>query len=240
MRGMAVSAVLARAVERVMSERGAPHLRPVRWTVDLFRAAAMAPSDTTTAVVRESRGVCLVDAALLQDGKPVARACALYLREGETPAVSAAADSLVTPPPTTLGFPEDERRLFYSDELGWTDEPRRHLDGTRKALWYRPIPTVDGEEPSPFQFVAGVADVANLVANLGTGGLEFINADITLTMARLPRGGEVGLVSRNRLAGNGTAVGVVTVYDRDGVLGTAMVNSLSNVWGGTTNGTRRR
>ena len=40
-RGSAVSGVLAAAAERVASVHGAPGLRPVRWSLDLFKPAAV-------------------------------------------------------------------------------------------------------------------------------------------------------------------------------------------------------
>jgi hypothetical protein len=72
-----------------------------------------------------------------------------------------------------------------------------------------------------------VADAANLVTNWGDSGLEFINADITLAMARLPcEEQQIGLAAEQRFSDDGVMVGIATVLDRHGTLGTATVTAL--------------
>ena len=67
-----------------------------------------------------------------------------------------------------------------------------------------------------------------MVTNWGSNGVEYINTDITLALARPAVGLEVGLVAADRIEHDGVAVGTATVIDRSGVLGTAMVTSLAN------------
>ncbi|MFC9659783.1 acyl-CoA thioesterase domain-containing protein [Nocardia sp. NPDC127606] len=232
LRGMAVGAVLARAVERELIVRERTDLRPVRWTLDLFRPVFVRPCTTRVEVIRDGRRLSLLDAMLIQDGRPVARAGALYLRPGPTPdGICWSPETAADPPPTDREPSAGQDRVYFSEEQGWSPDARTHHNAARTGIWHRPIAVVAGEQPTPFQFVAGLADVTNVVTNLGSNGLEYINADATLTLTRLPEGDEAGLVGLDRLAQDGIALGTAAIYDRKGVFGTATVSSLANTRG---------
>ena len=229
--GVAVGAVLARALERAVQDLGRDDLRPARLTVDLFKAARRLPSRTSTSVVRQGNRLCLVDAVLEQDGEPVARASGLFLRAGE-PATGAVwePDDAPAPPPPDLA-PETDRPqvpLFASEGVGWAPSFTEHQNAGRKSTWQVGVPVVPGERPSGFVAAGGVADVSSMLTNWGENGIEHINTDITLTLARQPSGVEVGLHAQDRVTADGIAVGTVTVFDRDGRLGTAVVTSVAN------------
>ncbi|RMI28807.1 acyl-CoA thioesterase domain-containing protein [Nocardia stercoris] len=228
MRGMAVSGALARAAERAAAACGHADLQPMRWTVDLFRPASMAPCRTTTTVVRSGRRVCLIDATLIQNGVAVARGTALFARPGDSPQgrVWSGGTPQQLPPGDSPAGAERER-LYYSPGVGWTPAQQEHHTDTPTRIWHYAVPVVHGERPTPFQFAAAVADVASLAANLGTEGLEFINADITLALARLPVALELGIAADTRVAAAGLATCTALLYDRDGTLGTATVSALA-------------
>ncbi|MDP3893664.1 MAG: thioesterase family protein, partial [Nocardioides sp.] len=61
-----------------------------------------------------------------------------------------------------------------------------------------------------------------------SGGVGYINTDITLTLARMPAGAEIGLEAADHVAHDGIAVGTATIFDRSGPLGTSVVTALSN------------
>lgn len=237
-RGMAVSGALARATERTAGQV-MPQMQPARWAVDLFRPARVRPTSVRTTVVRHGRRIGLIDAQLCQEGRPVARSRALFARPGPTP------DGQVWQPEHTLPGPPpdlvptgDDPRLFYSQQQGWTTGTDPHRNGSHKQVWHLPITLVAGERPTPFQMIAGVADLASLVVNWGASGVEFINADIDLVLTRLPMSSEVGLSAVDRSEGNGIAVGTAVVFDRDGPLGSASVVALGNPVSGVDPGNR--
>lgn len=58
--------------------------------------------------------------------------------------------------------------------------------------------------------------------------MQYINTDLTLTLARAPYGVEVGLVATDRVEHDGIAVGTVAVLDRQGPLGHITVTALAN------------
>src|SRR6476620_6280456 len=102
-RGPAVSAALARATERVAAD-ALPDMRPVRWTVDLFRPPMMLPTVVTANIYRQGRRIGLIAAQFVQNGRPTARSRALFAQPSPTP------DGQVwTPTPTFQPPPADLR-----------------------------------------------------------------------------------------------------------------------------------
>lgn len=228
-RGMAVSGALARATERTADEE-LPEMRPVRWHVDLFRAARVRPTEVRTSVIRRGGRIGLIDAELWQEDRPVARSRTLFARPGESPPGTVwqpGPQSLLTPP-AGLRPTGDEARLYYSEQLGWTAAAEPHQNSDHKRLWHFPVTLVQGQPVTAFQMVASVADMANLVVNWGAGGVEFINADIDLVLTRPPAAMEVGLSVVDRAERDGVAHGTAVVYDRQGVIGRVSVVAVAN------------
>lgn len=230
MHGVAVSGALARALELRLAALGRDDLQPARYTVDLFKPARMSPCTVTTEIVREGRRICLIDALLLQDGNTVARASCIFLLPTESPDGAAwAPDEHPKPPPNDVVPPSDEPRVpYFTSEAPWSQSFPEHQNAGRKQTWQAGLPVVDGEAGTPFQSVASIADATSMVVNWGTEGVQFINTDITLALARPPVGREIGLSATDRVERDGIAVGTVEVFDRAGPLGTAMVTALAN------------
>ena len=237
-RGTAVSGALARASERVTAEwDDAARFFPVRWTVDLFRPAPMAPVSTEATVLRRGRRLRLVESVLRHDDTVVARASALMLATDSPPAageVWAAHGDTGWPAPGLLPVPDltpgtSEQALYFSEGTGWTSNADAHRNTARKATWHRREALVDGETASPFQLVATAADSSNLAGSWGDKGIEFINADLTLSLTRLPRDGSgIGVLAEDRQGDDGIAVVRTSLFDRDGRLGTVMMSTLAN------------
>ncbi len=118
--------------------------------------------------------------------------------------------------------------LFSSERIGWSTSFAEHQNGDRKMTWQTGVPVIPEERPSPFVAVASIADAASMVTNWGSNGVEQINTDITLTLARLPASLEIGLAAVDRVSSDGIAVGTAAVFDRQGPLGTALVSSIAN------------
>ena len=227
LRGSAVSGALAREAERAVGD--ADGLRPVRWTLDLFRPAGFGPSSVSSTVVRRGRKLALVDVELNQDGVRVARATAQFLRGGApVHGRTWSRPVTVSVPPPGLRPETSEPRVYYSDGVGWTGSPQAHQNAARKQTWHFPLAVVLGEQPTPFQEAAMAADFVNMVANWGDHGIEFINTDVTLSLVRPPEGNGVGLAVEEREEHDGVSVSVAAVVDRRGVVGFASVTGLAN------------
>ncbi|NMO03230.1 thioesterase family protein [Gordonia sp. TBRC 11910] len=226
MRGMAVSALLARGVESAAAQLQRSAMQPARWTLDLFRPAAMEPTAVHTEVVRAGRRLCLIDASLQQGSTVVARASALLLCPTEAESGLWRTTESPQPPPAAPADPLTER--IYRSETGWLPAGDTPADDGRKGLWQFGTPTVDGEPLTPFQAVAGVADLINASANLGSRGLEFINADASLNLSRLPSETDVGLQSLVRTEDRGVMTATAIMFDRAGPFGTVTMSGLAN------------
>lgn len=59
--------------------------------------------------------------------------------------------------------------------------------------------------------------------------MTYINADVTLSLTRLPDPGDgVGVVAEQRTENCSAAVGTTILFDHSGPLGTALVSTLAN------------
>ena len=241
MRGMPISGALARASERVATGLGLEGMVPARFTLDLFSPARLLPTLTTANVVRRGRRLCLIDASFLQQGSTVARSSTLFLATSETPAGAVwSAGTSPAPPPRSLCADSDEQRLYRTETTGWSKSPSAEPSAERKHSWHFPMPIIEGERLTPFQMAASVADAANVVSNWGSGGLQFINADVTLALTRQPIEMEFGLSALDRVEANGVAVGTAVMFDRAGVFGTTTIVGLANARRSVDPRTRKR
>jgi hypothetical protein len=68
----------------------------------------------------------------------------------------------------------------------------------------------------------------NPMANSSAKGLQFINADLTLFLARPPRDEWVGLEVAAHLGHDGIAVGTCTLFDTSGAIGWSSVCAVTN------------
>jgi hypothetical protein len=228
--GVALSGALARAAERQLDEVGRPDLIPARWTVDLFKPARMRPAKFNTEVVREGRRICLVDVTMTQDGQRVARASATFLKPTEAaPGVVWEPHERPAPPPEELAPPTTVAHVpFFRSAAEWSQNFTEHQNAGRKASWNSSFPVVVNEPLTGFQAAAAIADGGSMVTNWGTGGVEYINTDIAMTLARRPAGTEIGLLATDRVERDGIAVGTATIFDREGPLGSVITASLAN------------
>lgn len=225
--------ILARSLEQT---GGDPDLVPARLTVDLLRPTAIAPLEVRTTVRREGRRIRLVDAELVQGGTVVSRASAMFLRRDEHPAGDIWSSPLVMPPlPPDPGPLPDDLMMFVwgyggDGSSGGSMSFAEWGDATGpKYAWVRQVrQLVEGEVTSPFVTAAMAADAASATSHWGTGGLRYINADYTLTLAREPVGEYIGLAAISHTSGDGIACGAVAMFDAQGRIGDAITVGLVN------------
>jgi acyl-CoA thioesterase len=231
MGGQAVGGLLGWGIERSGID---PELQPARFTVDLLRPVLLDPVQIQTSVQREGRRIKLVDATLVQNGKTVARASALFLRRGDHPDGQVWSAPVEMPPlPTDSdGFPPDMPFFIWGygtnpaqGSPGMTEWEQSH---SQKFAWTRLFrPTVQGHALTPFGRLAFVGDITSSLTHWGTGGLRYINADYTVTASRLPDGEYVGLAAQSHYGTAGVATGAATLFDRHGPLGTSSALALA-------------
>ncbi|GAB3562851.1 thioesterase family protein [Amycolatopsis endophytica] len=224
--GRLLGGLAARTLEREQSE---PGLHFSRLTVDLFRNAPLAPVTVETTRIRDGRRIRVADALVHAENGLVARATAVLLRTGEQPhGPVPATPAWDAPPPEELWEPRRQ---------GWAiwrfDEHNQPLTSTRGAgkrrAWLRESrELVAGEALSPFVRAALAADTASPLAHASEHSLDFINADYTLSLSRLPLSDAIGLESSGHLDEDGIAVGHCTLHDTAGPIGFCHTTALAN------------
>jgi hypothetical protein len=231
--GNYVGGMLGRTVEHEVDDAD---LQPARLTVDLLRPVALQPLQMHSSVVRDGRRLRLVDAIMTQNDVMVARASALFLRRSEH-----GADTVWTSPVTMPAIPADPVMLaddvpivfhsFGRDPVagspGVGDREWRHYG--QKFAWMRETKSLVDDEPlSPFTRAVMAGDVTSSLTHWGTEGLQFINADYTITLSRLPEGVYIGLAAVTHYGHAGVATGVATLFDETGPIGSGMATALAN------------
>ncbi|HMU35202.1 MAG TPA: thioesterase family protein [Marmoricola sp.] len=232
MHGVAIGGAVARALEMTLNGIDRGDLRAARYNVDMFKAVSMTlPCEFRGRVVREGPRIALIDAELIQDGEPRCRATGLFLKPSENPDGELwTPEHDLAPPPPEAADESDERKppVFYSETEGWSSDFMQHQNGSRKIVWQTALPVVEDEEVTPFQAACSAADTVTLATNWGAQGVQHINTDVVLSLSRAPYGRELGFAALTRSETDGIASGSCVVYDRRGVLGSAITTSLAN------------
>lgn len=230
MHGVAVSALLALTLEQELHRIGRTELVPARYHVDLYRPARMVHCTPRASVVRQGPRLVLIDAVLEQQGEPMARASALFLKPAQEPTgrIWSAADHATAPPPDVVPVDGTHHVPFFASDAPWSQNFGEHQNDGRHQTWQTAMPVVVDEEITPFQAVASIADATSMVCNWGSGGIEYINTDIDLSLVRLPDSTSLGIRATDHVAHEGLAVGTAEVFDRTGALGTATVSAMAN------------
>lgn len=218
--GRLLAGLAAWAIER---EHGEDGFVPTRLTVDLYKAPAMAPTTVTTTLVRAGGRVRAIDALLIVGGENVARASTLWLRRGGTPEGEDAIPRTAmwdAPPPAD----DDADPVMWFDVRPIGDRGFGAPGPEPRRVWLRDHrPLVAGATFTPFVRAALCADFASPFANSGPSGLDYINADLTLHLGRLPIGEWIGIETNERIAADGVSVAECSYFDQTGPIGFSSV-----------------
>lgn len=214
--GHHVAGLVAWGLERDVSD---PELQVSRLTVDMFRPVPMRPLSVRTSPIREGKRLTVMGISILDDELEVTRATALLLRRSEQPD-----GDPWTPPDWDAPAPESVAETAPDSGLSWEIRTITDASAGQGQVWLRErVPFVEGEELSPLVRAALMADYAHPISNAGRHGLSFINADLTLYLARYPAGEWIGLESAGHLGAGGVGVGSAWMHDSAGRFGHAVV-----------------
>jgi len=222
--GRLLAGLAARAVELDFPDAA---YRVTRLTLDMFRFPPMQPFSVTTHAARDGRRVRAVDVSITCAATEVARASVLMLRTGPHPSLTVwSADEWDVPGPDELEPPADMAGSGW--EIRMISEGGFWSSG-RKQVWSRDgWQLVEGEDMSPVVRAALASDLPNPMANSALEGLQFINPDLTMFLARPPASEWIGLDVVGHLGADGVAIGTCTLYDTDGPIGYSTVTGLAN------------
>lgn len=227
--GGPVSALLAGAIETAPSPPGTSgpaDMNVVRLTVELLRPVPVKPLEVTTEVIRPGRKVAVVEATLTHGGVVVARARGLRIRRAEVPVP--AQDPCPPSPPLPEEAPTpDLRRAQGAAAMGFIGAvDLRFIHGAGDepgpaTLWGRlVVPVMAGEEPSPLQRTAALADFGNGISRIVDFDTHvFINPDLTVAMGRMPVGEWIEFDTVTRLGPEGFGQAESLIFDEHGPVG---------------------
>jgi hypothetical protein len=234
--GGAPSSLLAGLLERF--DPG-PADFTARLGIDLMRPVPISPLRVERTVVRPGKKVQIVQGSLFDGDVEVVRATALRIRTVDEPYGDVVPSDLVDPlppPGEIMPFPfVANRGLGFWDAVeARTPVGAQEAALGRAAVWFRlGVPVIAGEEPSPLQRVAAVADFANGITLAGVGrGYTFINPDLTIVLHRLPAGDWVALDASSFPEDAGIGVAESELHDERGRFGRALQTVILDRRGG--------
>lgn len=226
--GSAMLAALARAAEQYPSvgER-----QVVRLTVDMMRAAPIAPLRITTSVARSGKSIDHLDIAMFAGDELCVRGTALRMRVVDLVVDEPETETVV---PTAPGLGHVVVSPFADLETtgpSFHDAIDVHIDPEAEIVWYRlRVPVVAGESTGGFTTVATIADwtyaapylvrAARNSAPPEPGRTAFtINADTTLNVYRPLSGAWVGVHTTTHIGKLGSGISSAHLFDEAGAIG---------------------
>jgi hypothetical protein len=211
------SALLARAFERVEPD---PNQRLARLTVEILRPVPVRPVTVTARIVRPGRRVSLIEGRLRVDGEDylLARGWRIGRPDTPTPVGGARAGSPPLPGPAPLPDWEGAFAGGYMRAVEVRQTAGVFAGAGPGAAWLRArVALVEGEEPSPFQRTAIVADSGSGVSQ-GVDHRRWlaINVDLSLSVHRDPAGEWIHLDSNTVVGAEGTGRTDTVLGDAEG------------------------
>lgn len=222
--GGAPASLIAWAAERI------PTLEPMqvaRLTIDLSRPVPIAPLEIRSQVVREGKKIQLCAISLLADGTEVVRAGVLKIRSAQLPLPEHVKDEPVGVPGPQAGI-QPQKLLSDSNPFVSGLSVRVVRGGFQEtgpsAVWFRAQrPVVLGEGISPLMRAAIAADFCNGASSqLDFQHWTFINADLSVSLARMPVGEWILLDAQSWVGDRGTGIAFARLGDERGYFGRAV------------------
>jgi Thioesterase-like superfamily len=218
--GSAPAALVVWAAERIATPSP---MRIARVTVDLMRPVPLRDLSIETEVLREGRKIQLCTVRLRADDVVVVVATVLKVRQVDVPLPGDIADLPVDLPGPEASRPEPADVSTSPFVRCMSLRAARGRFGVRGpgAIWYRiDRPLVDGDAVSQAMRALVAADFCN-----GTGpaldfnSYTFLNADLTVNMAREPVGEWVLLDALSWIGPDGAGLAMARLGDSKGYFG---------------------
>jgi len=218
-----------------LDRQGGDDLQPARLTVDLLRPVPIEPVSIEMSIQREGRRIKLVDAAMSQHGRVVARASALFLRRDAQPKARCGRGPWRYHRCRSMPSRWNQKCPLVSGPNANSDDgtpgmppPEWEQPGVQKFAWvliFRPM--VTGHSLRRFARAAFAGDLISSLTHWGTAGLRYINADYTVRISRLPEGEYIGLAAQTYYGNDGVGAGAATLFDSTGPIGTGTALALA-------------
>lgn len=228
--GSAMLAAIARGAENHPTD--VPR-QVVRLTVDMMRAAPMAPLRVETSTVRAGKSIDFIEISLYTDDELWVRGTALRVRVTDLQVDNNEAAERCPVPPSGTDIAAPPFMRPGADEPAFHHAIDIHIDPMDEMVWFRlAVPVVEGETNSGFLAAATLADWTYSVPNMLRSTQESpavdeertvfaINADTTLNVFRPMSGPWLGMNTDSHIGVLGAGVANAHLYDEHGVFGFA-------------------
>lgn len=223
--GGAPASLIAWAAERLATSEP---MHVARMTIDLLRPVPIAPLEIRTKVVREGRKIQVCAVNLLREGAEVARASVLKIRRHSAALPESAREERIELPGPEGGVPPKVLLGGETNSFVAGLDLRVVKGGFRQpgagAIWFRAHrPVIEGQPISPLMRAAMTADFCNGVSSvLDFAQWTFINADLSINLARMPVGEWILLDAQTWLGGAGAGIAFAKLGDERGYFGRAV------------------
>ncbi|HEV7877403.1 thioesterase family protein [Bradyrhizobium sp.] len=201
-------------------------MQMVRLTIDLMRPVPVTTLTIESEVLREGRKIQLCAIRLLADNAVVVRATALKVRADSLPLPSELAGAPIDVPPPDQGQPLQPRfsRTPFVTGLSVSVVRGGFLRRGPGAIWYRiDRPIVEGAAISQMMRAVVAADFCNGTSSvLDFDEWTFLNADLTVSLARPPVGDWILLDAETWIGSDGAGIAAGRLGDINGYFGRAV------------------
>ena len=217
------SALLTRAIERLPSSIEGPS-QLTRLAVEILGPVPTGEVSVIATVTRPGRAVELVEGELEANGRATMRVRAWRIRSTSINLPNGLNGHLSPPPPipaTADGFRDETWSEAYLGAVEWRFvSGHLEIPGPASAWTRLRIPLVAGEDPSPTQRLAAVADSGNgLSSLLSFDRWWYINTDLVIHLHRVPSGEWIFIDARSTLDPSGVGIAETDLYDASGRVG---------------------
>jgi hypothetical protein len=220
--GSAPAALVAWAAEAIPTPQP---MQVARLTIDLMRPVPLTPLTIETEILRAGRKIQVCE-VLLADGVTVVRATVLKIKSGDALALPPeAADVAVTLPGPDQSIPEGRNSSSpFVDGISIRAARGRFAAVGPGAIWYRvDWPLVEGAPVSPLMRAVVASDFCNATdVVLDFRNWTFINADLTISLARQPVGDWILLDGETFIGPHGAGIATARLGDVQGYFGRAV------------------
>jgi hypothetical protein len=221
--GSAPSALVTWAAERMPTP---VPMNIARVTIDLMRPVPVAPLTIATEVLREGRKIQLCAVKLFADGVQVVGATVLKIKQQSQPLPDDVQDLPVTLPSPEASLVEDGHGATspFAGMVSMRAARGRFGQAGAGAIWFRlDHPLVEGEAVSQAMRAVVAADFSNGTAStLDFRAWTYINADLTVSLARQPVGDWILLDGESWIGPDGAGLAMSRLTDRQGYFGRAV------------------
>ncbi len=198
-------------------------MQVARLTIDLMRPVPVGPLRFASEIVREGRKIQLCVVRLFAGDVEVVRAQVLRIRTlaVDIPDIAATPPLDVPGPDQCSDDAGDPSRNAFLGTMSMRPAFGRFIEQGPAAIWFRAnMPLIEGQPLSPLLRAVIASDFCNGVSPmLDFGVWTFINADLTINLARQPVGDWI-LVNAQSCAGpDGAGLAMARLGDARGYFG---------------------